>query len=177
MCAPNSDLIGRRLVAEFVGPLLHFVEAGPVGIHESNRACRTSGCAGRVATAQIALLNFACLLHVIDRAKWACNGAHLTTDASGFVHHHGASDFVFGDRLHGASVQTPSFIALRAGVRHFFAGLMEVKHFDAGFGCGECAVVLERTGHLALQTARAFVWVDVQDFLHLGLQLAMNLVA
>jgi hypothetical protein len=54
---------------------------------------------------------------------------------------------------------------------------MEVKHFDARLGCGECAVVLKRTGHLALQTARAFVWVDVQDFLHLGLQLAMNVFA
>jgi hypothetical protein len=28
-----------------------------------------------------------------------------------------------------------------------------------------------------LQAARAFVWVDVQDFLHLGLQLAMNVSA
>jgi hypothetical protein len=71
-------------------------------------------------------------------------------------------------------MQAPRFVTLRAGVRHFFAGLMKVKYFDARFGCGKYAVILERTGHLALQAARAFVRVNVQDFLHLHLQWQRN---
>jgi hypothetical protein len=66
-------------------------------------------------------------------------------------------------------VQAPSFVALGAGVRHFFAGVMEIKHLDTRFGCGVCAVVLERTGHFALQAAGTFVRIDVQDFLHVYL--------
>jgi hypothetical protein len=66
-------------------------------------------------------------------------------------------------------MQTPSFVTLRAGVRHFFACLMEVKHLDARLGRCKCAVVLKRASHLALQAACAFVGVDVQDFLHLDL--------
>jgi hypothetical protein len=44
--------------------------------------------------------------------------------------------------------------------------MVEVKNFDAGFGCGKSAVVLKGTGHFALQTACAFVRIDVQYFLH-----------
>jgi hypothetical protein len=39
---------------------------------------------------------------------------------------------------------------------------MEVEDLDARFGGSEGAVVLERTGHLALQTSGAFVCVDMQ---------------
>jgi uncharacterized protein (AIM24 family) len=66
-------------------------------------------------------------------------------------------------------VQAPGFVALGAGVGHFFAGVMEIKHLDARFGGGVCAVVLEGTGHFALQAAGTFVRVDVQDFLHVYL--------
>jgi hypothetical protein len=47
--------------------------------------------------------------------------------------------------------------------------MVEVKHLDARFGGGVCAVVLERTGHFALQAAGTFVRIDVQDFLHVYL--------
>lgn len=174
MITPNLDLSSGRLVAEFVGPLLHFVQTRPVGVYKGDRTGGASRGAGRVATAQVALLDFASLLHVVDGAKRASDGAHLAADAGGFVHHHGAGDFVFGDRLDRASMQAPRFVTLRAGVGHFFTRLVEVKYFDARFGCGKCAVILERTGHLALKTARAFVRVNVQDFLHLHLQWQRN---
>lgn len=108
-------------------------------------------------------------MHVVDRAKRTGDGAHLATHTRGFVHHHGARDFVMLDRLDRASVHTPCFVALRAGVGHFFTGLVEVKHLDARLGRSEGAVVFKRTSHLALQAAGAFVGVDVQDFLHLRL--------
>jgi hypothetical protein len=66
-------------------------------------------------------------------------------------------------------VQAPGFVALGAGVRHFLARVVEVKHLDAGLGGGVRAVVLERAGHFALHAARAFVCVDMQDFLHVSL--------
>jgi hypothetical protein len=66
-------------------------------------------------------------------------------------------------------MQAPGFIALGAGVRHLFTGVVEVKDPDARFGGGVCAVVLKRTGHFALQAAGTFVRVDVQDFLHVDL--------
>jgi hypothetical protein len=46
---------------------------------------------------------------------------------------------------------------------------MKIKHLDARFGGGVCAVVLKRTGHFALQAAGTFVRIDVQDFLHVYL--------
>ena len=169
MCAPNSDLSGGRLIAEFVGPLLHLVEASPVSVHKGDGACGASRCASGVAATQIALLNFAGLLHVVDGAEGASDGAHLAAHTRGFVHHHGARNFVMLDRLDRASVHTPGFVALRAGVGHFFTGLVKVKHLDARLGRGEGAVVFKRASHLALQAAGAFVGVDVQDFLHLRL--------
>ena len=45
--------------------------------------------------------------------------------------------------------------------RSLLARVMEIKHLDAGLGGGKDAIVLERTGHLALQAPRAFVGVDV----------------
>jgi hypothetical protein len=46
---------------------------------------------------------------------------------------------------------------------------VEVEDFDARFGSSEGAVVLKRTGHLALQTTGALVRVDMQQFLHASL--------
>jgi hypothetical protein len=65
-------------------------------------------------------------------------------------------------------MQAPGLVALGAGVGHFFASVVKVKYLDAGFGGGEGAVVLERTGHFALQTASTFVCVNVQHLLHAG---------
>jgi hypothetical protein len=45
--------------------------------------------------------------------------------------------------------------------------MVEVKDLDARLGGCVSAIVLEGTGHLALHAARAFVCVDVQDFLHM----------
>jgi hypothetical protein len=66
-------------------------------------------------------------------------------------------------------MQTPGLVALGAGVRHFFAGVVEVKHLDTRLGRCVGAVILERTSHFALQAAGAFVCIDVQDFLHIDL--------
>jgi hypothetical protein len=65
-------------------------------------------------------------------------------------------------------MQAPGLVTLGAGVRYFFTRVMKVKHLDPGFGGGEGAVVLEGTGHFALQTAGTFVCVDVQHLLHGG---------
>ena len=159
----------RRLVAELVRPGLHLAQASPVGIDESNRACGAGAGAGGVTTAQVALLHFAGLLHVIDGAEWAGNRADFAAYAGGFVNHLGTRGFVNRDGLHRAGMQAPGFIALGAGVGHFFAGLMKLKHLNARLGSGEGAVVLKRTRHLALQAACAFVRVDVQHLLHASL--------
>jgi hypothetical protein len=76
---------------------------------------------------------------------------------------------VHGDGLDRAGMQAPGLVALGAGVRHLLAGMVEVKNLDARLGGGVGAVILERTGHFALHAAGAFVCVDVQDFLHVGL--------
>ena len=47
--------------------------------------------------------------------------------------------------------------------------MVEVEDLDAGFGGGESAIVLEGTGHFALQTAGALVRVDMQHLLHASL--------
>jgi hypothetical protein len=156
------------LVAELVSPLCHLAQAGPVGINESNRTCRASSCAGWVTTAQVALLDFAGFFHIVDRAEWAGDSANFATYASTFVNDFRTRGFVNGDGFYGACVQTPSLIALGAGVRHFFPGVVEVKNFDTGFGGGKGAVVLERTRHFTLHTASAFVRVDVQYLLHVA---------
>jgi hypothetical protein len=59
-------------------------------------------------------------------------------------------------------MQAPSLVTLGAGVGDFFAGLVEVKNLDTGLGGGEGAIVLERTGHLALQASGALVCIDMQ---------------
>ena len=106
------------------------------------------------------------VLNVINCSERTRDGAYLATNAGGFVDHFGARGFVHGDGFHRAGMQAPGFVALGAGVGHFFASVVEVKHLDAGFGGGVCAVVLERTGHFALQTTSAFICVDMQRLLH-----------
>jgi hypothetical protein len=125
--------------------------------------------AGRLAAAQVALLNLAGLLHVVDGAEGAGNGADLATHAGRLVDDLGAGGLVDGDRLHRAGVQAPGLVALRAGIGHFLAGVMEFKDLDTRLGRRVRAVVLERTGHLALHAARAFVCVDMQHLLHVSL--------
>jgi len=93
--------------------------------------------------------------------KGQAMGADLATHAGGLVHHLGAGHLVHRDGFHRAGVQAPGFVALRAGVGHFLAGVVEVKNLDARLRRGVGAVVLERTRHLALQAASAFVGVDV----------------
>ena len=73
------------------------------------------------------------------------------------------------DGLDRAGMHAPGLVALGAGVGHLLAGFMEVEHLDARLGYGVSAVVLERTSHLALQTAGAFFGVEVQHLLHEGL--------
>ena len=155
------------MIAELVRPLLHLAQTGPVGIDEGDGAGWAGIGAGRLAAAQVALLHLAGFLDVIDGAEWAGDGADLAADSGGFVHHFGACCLIHRDGLDRARVQAPGLVALGTGVRHFFAGVVEVKHLDARFGGGEGAVVLERTGHFALQTAGAFVCIDVQHLLHM----------
>jgi hypothetical protein len=161
---PSSRSAG--LVTQLVCPRLHFVDAGPVGIDVGNGSCGASLDAGGVAAAQIALLHFAGFLHIVDSAKRAGNGAHLAAYAGRFVHYFGASGFIYCDSFYGARMQAPCLIALRAGVGYFFTCVMKVKYFNARFAGGIRAVVFKTTGHFALQAPRAFVGVDVQDFLH-----------
>jgi hypothetical protein len=114
-------------------------------------------------------LDLASFLHIVDGAKRASDGADFATDASCFVHHFGTGSFIHRDGFYGASVQAPGFVALGTGVGNLFARVMKVEYLDARFGRGKCAVVLERTGHFALQTASALVCVDVQHLLHVYL--------
>ena len=50
---------------------------------------------------------------------------------------------------------------------HFLARVVEVKDLDARLGGGVGAIVLEGTGHFALEAPGAFLRVDVQGLLHL----------
>src|SRR5215218_837213 len=75
---------GRRRgsgITQLVGPLPHAVEAGPVGVDIRDGAGRAGVGAGRVAAAQVALVDLAGVLHIIDGAEWAGDGADLATDA------------------------------------------------------------------------------------------------
>src|SRR6185369_6428506 len=165
MCSPS----GARLIAEPVGPLLHAVQAGPVGVDVGDGTGWASIGAGRLAAAQVALLHLAGFLHVIHRAKRAGDGTDLAPHAGGVVDDLRAGEPVDRDRLHRTGVQAPGLVALGARVRHFLAGVMEVEDLDARLGRRESSVVFERAGHLALQAACAFVRVDMQNFLHVRL--------
>jgi hypothetical protein len=82
------------------------------------------------------------------------------------MHHLGAGVGVNANRIHRACIQAPGFGALGTGVGHLASGVLEGKYLDARLGDVEYPVVLEGTRHFALQTAGAFVGVDVQRFLH-----------
>ena len=130
MCTPCDGLSCGGLVAEFVGPLFHFVDARPIGIHESDRSGWTCGRASGIAATQITFLDLASFLHIVDRAKRTSNRAHLATHTGGVVDLHRPRCFIFGDGLDRTGMQTPSLITLRAGVGHLLAGFVEVKHLD-----------------------------------------------
>src|SRR5574337_277091 len=113
MVAPRS---GRGLVAELVGPGVHLVQAGPVGVDVGDRAGRAGRRARRIAATQVALLHLAGLLHVVDGAERARDRAHLAAHAGGLVDDLGAGELVERDRLDRARVQAPGLVALGAGV-------------------------------------------------------------
>ena len=158
--------LSRGLVAELVGPGLHLVQAGPVGIDVGDGAGRAGIGTGRLAAAQVALLDLAGFLHVVDRAERAADGADLAADAGAVVDHLGAGHLVERDRFDRAGVQAPGFVALRAGVGHLATGVMEVEHLDAALGRRVGGVVLEGTGHFTLEAPGALLRVDVQGLLH-----------
>ncbi len=158
----------RGLIAKLICPLRHLAQASPVGIDESDCTRRASSCAGGVAAAQVALLHLASFFHVIDRAKRASDRANLAAHAGTLVDDLSACRFVNGDGFYRAGMQAPSFVALGAGVRHFFASVVKVENLDAGFRSGKRAVVLKRTSHFTLHTSGAFVRVDVQYLLHVS---------
>jgi hypothetical protein len=70
------------------------------------------------------------------------------------------------DRIHRTRSHAPRFRTLRAGVRHLPPRVLKVEDLDPRFRYVEYPMVLVRTRHLALQTARAFVGINVQRFLH-----------
>src|ERR1700712_4163202 len=94
-------------VAQLVGPLPHAVETGPVGVDIGDGAGRAGVGAGRVAAAQVALLDLAGVLHIIDRAEWAGNGADLAAYADILEHQFGAGDRVEADRVDRTGMQAP----------------------------------------------------------------------
>ena len=119
---------------------------------------RTSG----IAAAQVAFHDLAGIVVVVDRAEWAGNGADFAADANVFQDNFRAGFLVYDDGFNRASVETPGFSALRAGVRHLAAFMVEIENLDDRLRRIDYPKVFERTGHFTLQTAGAYVRVDKQ---------------
>jgi hypothetical protein len=78
------------------------------------------------------------------------------------MHGLGARAGIDPDRVYRAGMHAPRFSTLRARVGNLAPRMLKVENLDPRFGNVEYAMVLVRTRHLALQTPRAFVRVDVQ---------------
>jgi hypothetical protein len=120
----------------------------------------------RVAAAEIALDHLAAVAVVVDGAEGAGDGAHLAADAHRFQHVLGTGFRVDHDGVHRARLHAPGLVALGAGVGNEAPLVVKGEHLDARLGGIEHALVLERAGHFALQTARALAGVDVKRFQH-----------
>jgi hypothetical protein len=80
MCSPYAAV---GLIAELVGPLGHLAQARPVGINKGDGASGAGFGTGRLAAAEVAFLDLAGFLHVVDGAERAGDGADLAPHAGG----------------------------------------------------------------------------------------------
>jgi sigma-54 dependent transcriptional regulator, acetoin dehydrogenase operon transcriptional activator AcoR len=157
------------LIAQLVGPGLHLVDTGPIGIDIGNSLGWASLNASRVAAAQVAFLHLTGFLHIVHGAKRASDSADLATYAGRIVNHFGPSGFVHRNSLNRTSMQAPSLVALGAGVGYLFASMVKIKHLDARLARRIVPIIFKRTRHFALQASGAFVRINVQHLLHKSL--------
>lgn len=144
----------------------HPLITGLLGIHEGDGLGGTSLGAGRVAAAQITLVDHAAVDIVIHCAEGTGDGAHLAADtgigqylfhAGGFIQHNG---------FHRTGVETPGLATLGAGVGGKTPAIMKVEYLDPGFGRVEHPLLLERARQFTLQATGAFFRFQLQGFEH-----------
>src|SRR5512140_1607890 len=175
MCFSSGGLRGRGrglrrsgLRVEPLRPFGHALQACPIRVDVGDGARGAGFGAGRIAAAEVALLDLAGRLHVVHRAERAGDGADLAADAGVLEDHLGARTEVHHDGFHGTGMQAPRLRALGARVRHLAARLVEIENLDSRFRRGEDPVVLVGTCHLALPATRAFCGIDVKRSVHLS---------
>ena len=132
-----------------------------VGIDIGDGAGRASRGTGRIAAAQIALGDLAGIGVVVHGAEGAGNRTDLAADANVFDNFFGAGLRVDDDGLNRASMQTPGFLTLRAGVRREATFIVEGKDFDTGLAGIEYGLILVRAGHFTLKAAGAKLGLEL----------------
>ena len=151
-----------------LGPQLHALEPGPVGVDIGDCTGRAGRSAGGIAAAQVALLHLPGVLHVIDRSERTGDRADLAAHAHVVEHDLGAGSGIDLDRVDRTRMQAPGLVALGAGIGNLPPGIFEVEDLDARLRGIEYAVVLVAARHFALQAAGTFVGVDIQGLLHVS---------
>lgn len=109
----------------------HSVQAGMIHIDVGNRFRGTGFGTGWITTAEITFNYLRGILVVIDSSERASDGAYLTANTNVVNDIFRAGGRINNNRLHRASVKTPRFRALGAGIGRETAEIVKGKHFDS----------------------------------------------